>query len=186
MIFYRPESDFSELINTTGIKGDFTSLLWNGFVTRDNNQIVVERFGADVPPIYIDFADIIITDAIKQKIVRSDLCGFEFCEVKKHKIIKGDWKNFTMDFFEPYDDPTYDPIKKGKHCPETADLMPKLWVIQPLFELKFKKISHDDFEVTPSGYADFYQGAGDKIGIFISPKAKSFFESLGLPLTYLK
>lgn len=186
MMFYKPQSDFSELTNTTDIQGDFASILWNGFVTKVKNQVAVERFGADVPPIYIDGICIIITDETKQKIAHSDLCGFEFDEVKKHKIIKGDWKNFSMDFFEPYHDPTYDPIEQGKHCTETANLMPKLWVIQPLFELNFKKISDDDFAITPSGHADFYRGAGDKIGIFISKKAKLFFENLGLPLTYLE
>lgn len=184
MNVFEIHSDYSTLTHKTGIKGDFADILWHGFVVNQNNCIFVERFGADVPPIYVVHHNIIIIDDIKQQLAQSQLCGFECCEVNKNKIIKGDWKNFSMAFFEGYDDPTYDPIIQGKHCQQTADLMPKLWLINPLFELTFRKITNTNFEVYKKENSDFYNGVGDKMGVFISENAKLFFENLNLPLKY--
>lgn len=184
MNLFELQSDYTELTNKTGMQGDFDDILWNGFVVNQNNHIAIERFGADVPPIYMVYHYVIITDEIKHALEQSNLSGFEFCEVRKNKIIKGDWKNFSMEFFEGYDDPTYDPTSKGEHCQQTTKLTPKLWLINPLFELTFRKITNTNFEVYKEENSDFYNGVGDKMGVFISENAKLFFENLNLPLKY--
>lgn len=188
MYIYSVESDYSQLSQKTGILGDFANILWNGFVihSRKNDTTAVERFGSEVPPIYVSTRQIILTDETKQKLETFDLQGFEFKAVEKRKIIKGDWQNFSMDFFEKFNNPTFDPIEKGKHSKDTAEAMPKLWRIKPLHNIEFKKIEAQQFDFSIKEEADFYMGSGDKLGIFISTKAKQIFETLALPLRYKK
>ncbi len=186
MKIYSIKSDYSELSKNTDIKGDFANILWNGFIihSRKKDHTAVERFGADVPPIYTDGRQIILTDEVKKQLEQTELQGFEFKEVEKRKIIKGDWKNFSFDFFEKFNDPTFDPIEKGKHSEEASQKMPKLWRIKPLHAIEFKKVDKDNFTFSTSEYADFYEATGDRLGIFISEKAKQIFENLALPLVF--
>ncbi len=186
MKLYSIKSDYSELSKNTDIKGDFADILWNGFIvhSRKKDHTVVERFGGYVPPIYTDGRQIILTDEIKKQLEQTDLQGIEFKEVEKRKIIKGDWKNFSFGFFEKFDDPTFDPIEKGKHSEEASEQMPKLWRIKPLHAIEFKKVDKDRFIFSTSKYADFYEATGDRLGIFISEKAKQIFENLALPLVF--
>lgn len=184
MKLYNIKSDYSKLSENTEIKGDFADILWNGFIihSKKKDHTAVERFGVDVPPIYTDGRQIILTDEIKNQLENTDLQGFEFKEVEKQKIIKGDWQNFSYDFFEQYDDPTYDPIEKGKHDEQTAQQMPKLWRIKPLHTADFKKVATDNFAFSVTEKADFYEAIGDRLGVFISEKTKAVFEKLSFPL----
>ncbi|GIZ14435.1 hypothetical protein [Capnocytophaga catalasegens] len=188
MNIYSVKSDYSQFSQKMGILGDFADILWNGFVihSRKNDTTAVERFGSDVPPIYVNNRQIILTDETKQQLETFDLQGFEFKEVEKRKIIKGDWLNFNESFFEKFNNPTFDPIEKGKHSKETAEAMYNLWIIKPLQKIYFKKLGNQQFEFSIEKTADFYIGNGDKLGIFISEKAKQIFEELALPLSYEK
>ena len=50
--------------------------------------------------------------------------------------------------------------------------------------LVFIKKSPQEWDYAIDNESDFYHGAGDKLGVFVSEKAKSFMESLCLPLKY--
>lgn len=186
MNIYSVSSDYTAFSQKTGIKGDFADILWNGFVihSRKNDTTAVERFGSDVPPIYVGSRQIIVDDETKLKLEKFDLQGFEFKEVEKRKIIKGDWLNFNQSFFEKFNDPTFDPIEKAKHSKETAEVMPNLWRIKPLHDVYFKKLANQQFEFCIEHIADFYIANGERLGIFISEKAKQVFKALALPLSY--
>lgn len=70
MNIYEIESDFSVFEEKTGILGDFANILWSGFVihSRQKDHTKVERFGAYVPPIYVESRQIILTEETKPKI----------------------------------------------------------------------------------------------------------------------
>lgn len=53
-----------------------------------------------------------------------------------------------------------------------------------LHNIEFKKIEAQQFDFSIEAEAGFYMGSGDKLGIFISRKAKQIFETLALPLSY--
>ncbi|MDO5106542.1 hypothetical protein [Capnocytophaga sp.] len=169
MKIYSITSNYSDFSERTGIRGDFAELLWNGFIlhSRAKNHTAVERFGADVPPIYSNARHIIVTDAIKEQLSQSNLQGFDFQEVEKQKIIKGDWLNFDESFFEKYQSPTYDPIEKGKHSAPTAEQMPTLWRLCPKQSIDFKKVGDGKFTFSIDEPSDFYIATGDRLGVFI-------------------
>ena len=53
-----------------------------------------------------------------------------------------------------------------------------------LYSIIFHKNSSQEWDYVINNESDFYYGAGDKLGVFVSEKAKSFMESLCLPLKY--
>ena len=62
--------------------------------------------------------------------------------------------------------------------------MPNLWWIKANDFISFHKKSPQEWDYAIDNESDFYHGAGDKLGVFVSEKAKSFMESLCLPLKY--
>lgn len=183
MNLYKIDSDFSAFSLKTGIRGDYAHILWNGWAIKQENQIFLERFGEATPPIYVSFGCMIVTDEVKQKLSASDLCGFEFYPAKKQKIIQGDWQNFDFEFFEEFDDPTYDPIEYGEHCEATAQKMPAMWYLKGT-DLPFKRVEKDKFEFEPNPNADFFHATEDRRGVFVSEKAKKWLEKENLPLKF--
>ena len=62
--------------------------------------------------------------------------------------------------------------------------MPNLWWIKANDSISFHKNSSQEWDYVINNESDFYYGAGDKLGVFVSEKAKIFMESLCLPLKY--
>ena len=114
---------------------------------------------------------------------RCGLTGFTPILAVKNKIIKCDWKNLSEDYFEKYYS-IDDVIDKGRHNQSIADKMPNLWWIKANDFISFHKKSPQEWDYAIDNESDFYHGAGDKLGVFVSEKAKSFMESLCLPLKY--
>lgn len=179
MALYEIEkSNFSAFEKRTGILGDFASLLWNGEVEYiEPGKAIVRRFGPDVPAMYLYFDELIVTQEIKN-IFDEKLTGFTAIKATKKKIISADWQNFNEDFFNEYHS-LYDAISKGKHSPDAANEMPKLWLIKPDFPLNFTKTSNDKWDFNYENESDFYYGSGDRLGLFISEKTKELIADLG-------
>ncbi|PJK08504.1 hypothetical protein CO608_08855 [Lysobacteraceae bacterium NML08-0793] len=179
MALYEIEkSNLSFFEEKTGISGDFASLLWEGEVEFiEPDTVNVRRFGPDVPRAYLHFSELMVTQEIK-KVFDKELKGFSAIRANKKKIINADWMNLKQDFFDKYFSFS-DAISKGKHDPEAASKMPDLWLIAPDFPLNFKKMPDGLWEFDWQDESDFYYGSGDRLGMFVSEKARDLMTKLG-------
>lgn len=146
-------------------------------------EIYIDRLGPDVPEAYVSNRSLIVSQKIKDSLFTSGLTGFTAILAVKNKIIKCDWKNLSEDYFEKYYS-IDDVIDKGRHNQSIADKMPNLWWIKANDFISFHKKSPQECDYAIDNESDFYHGTGDKLGVFVSEKAKSFMESLCLPLKY--
>jgi len=188
MKLFEVYSDLSSLSEKTGIYGDFAYILWEGHASKKTRnvpspEIYIDRLGPDVLEAYVSNRSLIVSQKIKDSLFTSGLTGFTPILAVKNKIIKCDWKNLSEDYFEKYYS-IDDVIDKGRHNQSIADKMPNLWWIKANDFISFHKKSPQEWDYAIDNESDFYHGAGDKLGVFVSEKAKSFMESLCLPLKY--
>ena len=188
MQLFEVYSDLSSFSEKTDIYGDFAHILWEGNASKKTRnipspEIYIERLGPDVPEAYVSNRSLIVSQKIKDSLFTSGLTGFTAILAVKNKIIKCDWKNLSEDYFEKYYS-IDDVIDKGRHNQSIADKMPNLWWIKANDYISFHKKSSQEWDYVINNESDFYYGAGDKLGVFVSEKAKSFMESLCLPLKY--
>ncbi|PIF45386.1 hypothetical protein CLU96_2390 [Chryseobacterium sp. 52] len=114
--------------------GDYGNVLLYGFISKEVNEIVVERVGPFIPAIYSYNKYIAVIDSIKDEIEESHLNGVKFIKSKKKKIVKIDWQNWSTDEKIPEKPKSGEPedfIFKGKNDEVLIHATENIWVISP-------------------------------------------------------
>jgi hypothetical protein len=120
--------------------GDYGSILLNGLACDvDAEQTRLERTGPFVPPFSFPlFGGVVITDAIKGILETSDLKGVGvFRPVILEKAVSVNWQEWNrQEKIErskiPRSGEPEDYVLAGKHDPELATAMGRLWTWHPL------------------------------------------------------
>lgn len=170
--------------------GDYgnTLLVGYAFHNDDQTQILVERTGPFVPPVYNWGRMLLISDSLKQVLETTDLKGFIFQKTVFKKIVNIDWTNWDLNAADPKSYPAggepENYILGRKHHPETADLMEAIWCLElddqtltgrqkdtsgktNLFLIENSWTGNDIFITKGAGY------------VYFSEKAKTWFEANG-------
>ncbi len=177
-LFKIERSNTAAFSEQTGIRGDFADVLWNGDAVKNKSgKVSISRFGPAVPAVYLDYGKLIATQQVKDRL-SAECTGFTAIPATKKKIIAANWQHLTQDFFNAYFSLS-DAIKKGKHSPAAAEQMPDLWLIAPDTPLHFQKTGKDGWVHSCDAASDFYYGAGDRGGLFVSEKARETLAEFG-------
>jgi hypothetical protein len=140
------------------------------------------RTGPFIPQItFPGVGVIVVTDALKRKMERSDLKGFTFRPVIKKHIVKLEWEKWDKSAAEPQEFPESgepeDYIHSNPHSPELANRMPDLWEIV-LSEGIESKRTDDRILIKPESWTgnDLFYAQGT-LRIYVTEKAKKWLES---------
>lgn len=82
-----------------------------------------------------------------------------------------------MDFFEEFNDPTYDPIEYGEYSQEAAEKMSHLWRIKPLYFIDFRKGKENNFEFSTEKKLIFTMPKAIEREFLFPKKPKKFFKN---------
>lgn len=114
--------------------GDYGNILFYGFISKETDQICIERTGPFLPAIYSYNKYIAVVDPMKQTLEKYDLKGMDFSKGKKKKITPLDWQDWAIDEPIPHKPKSGEPedfILKGKHDELLANEMDEIWIISP-------------------------------------------------------
>lgn len=152
--------------------GDYGSILLTGMTTRpdESGRIGIERTGPFVPPITVmGISDVVVTDAFRMELERSELQGFGFAPTVVKRVVRLDWRSWDITAPEPLRYPAggepENYILGRKHVPALVD------EIGPLWEVTIEEV------LESPGSADFVRSAPTKFSrIYVSDVARSWLE----------
>jgi len=174
--------------------GDYGNMVWYGFISKESDEIIIERTGPFLPSVYSYNKYIEITDANKQNLAQYDLKGLNLTKAKKKKIVNVDWQNWDTAEQLPHKPKSGEPedfILKGKHSESLATEMNEIWVICPTNTAN--GVIDKDKKV-PDAYHHIYLNVADWNGndVFRTPQlgyifcTKKFKDAItSLPNSYL-
>lgn len=118
------------------IWGDYGAVLFGGLYDdplRTDERVNLMRSGPFLPPIFItEYDTVIVTDTFR-KVMEQDGIHSQFREVNLTKVVKIPWETWDSDKKLPKrPPPDLEPenyLLKGRHSPETAAQMEKLWEV---------------------------------------------------------
>jgi hypothetical protein len=116
--------------------GDYGDTLTHGHFhfNEEDGTYHLSRTGPFIPPITQPFDGIVVTDAFRQELMKSELSGFEFMPVVKDKIVEIPWHEWDADLPDPPEFPESgepeDYIDAGIHSERTSASIGDLWALQ--------------------------------------------------------
>ncbi|MDR6786635.1 hypothetical protein ABIE26_005179 [Pedobacter africanus] len=114
--------------------GDYGNILLYGFISKESDQINIERIGPFLPAAYSYNKYIAVVDSVKQALEKYELKGLNLSKGKKKKIIPLDWQDWAIAEPIPHKPKSGEPedfILKGKHDELLANEMDEIWIISP-------------------------------------------------------
>src|SRR6478609_2295955 len=162
---------------------DYGALLWHGMAEhlgRDvEGRLQLERTGPFVPPItFPAISGAVVTDRIRQALLRSNLLGFSFAPVRLARIVDLDWSGWDRESDDPPVHPESgepeDYILERAHSPALAAQMGPMWEV----------VLQEGAEVYPDFWAlrpesvkglDWFR-VPNRGWTFVSPQARAWIE----------
>lgn len=185
------DSNVCMAVTGEGPWGDYGRILVHGMsahLERVNGQLQLERTGPYVPGITLPgISDVIVTDAVRERIQISALSGCQFAPLTKSRIVHLDWSSWDLSSDLPRELPASgepeDFILARPHEPALADSIGTLWELKLDVGVQVTRARssrgrfHYDFtyQSPRDALPDFWRASNMRY-VFISSRAK---EALG-------
>jgi hypothetical protein len=168
--------------------GDYGDILTQGMAHRgDGSVLEIERTGPFVPPITLPgIGEIVVTEEMRQALLRSGLKGFGFETVVKRLIVHSDWNTWDQDADEPAEHPESgepeDYVLGQTHSAEADEQMGNLWALelnrdaQTRREQRIVQHRRQIKLVTSTWLGQDIFGAQGVGFVYVTETAKSWFE----------
>ncbi len=168
--------------------GDYGEILYAGINVRDKEtgKFYVSRTAPFLPTVYRDPQEpfLFVTDSLKKKLEQTDLKEISFQQAVKDRIVSLAWEKWDLSAPEPAVYPSGDMdaeeyILRRKRNEQLAEAMENIWVV--LFPTKglVTKGEHPTLVEQSIGGADIFTAEINSKNIFVSEKAKEWFDEHG-------
>lgn len=116
--------------------GDYGDILTQGMAHRgDSGVLEIKRTGPFVPPVTLPgIGEVVVTEVMRQALLRSGLKGFGFETVVKRLIVRSDWNSWDQEADEPAEHPESgepeDYVLGQPHSAEADEQMGDVWSLE--------------------------------------------------------